>query len=83
MPPPGEISQLVREANYAWHATCWNRYSLGVEHEGFVSNPAWFTESMYQASALLYRHFCDKFGIAKDRNHIVGHERSRSSAWCP
>ncbi len=79
---PGEISQLVREANYAWHATCWNRYSLGVEHEGFVSNPAWFTESMYQASALLYRHFCDKFGIAKDRNHIVGHNAKSSSAWC-
>jgi len=78
---PGEISQLVSEAYYAWHATCWNRYSLGVEHEGFVSNPAWYTEQMYQASALLYRHFCDKFGIAKDRNHIVGHGEKSNAAW--
>ena len=79
---PGEISQLVYEAYYAWHATCWNQHSLGVEHEGFVSNPAWFTESMYQASAGLFRHFADKFGFAKDRNHIVGHGEKSNSAWC-
>ena len=42
----GEISQLVREAYYAWHARCWNTRSFGTEHEGFVSNPAWFTETM-------------------------------------
>jgi N-acetyl-anhydromuramyl-L-alanine amidase AmpD len=80
--PPGQIAQLVSEANYAWHATCWNRYSLGVEHEGFVSNPAWFTEDMYQASALLFRHFCDKFSIPKDRNHIVGHDAKKDATWC-
>jgi len=79
--PAGEISQLVRESYYAWHAGCWNRHSLAVEHEGFVSNPAWYTEAMYQSSALLYRHWCDKFGIAKDRNHIVGHYQWQSSAW--
>src|SRR5437762_11950921 len=30
---PGEITQMVAEANYAWHATCWNKYSSGTEHE--------------------------------------------------
>jgi hypothetical protein len=80
--PPGQMAQLVRESYYAWHAVCWNKYSYGVEHEGFVSNPAWFTEDMYQASALLFRHFCDKSGIAKDRNHIVGHDAKKSAAWC-
>ncbi|MCX8091420.1 MAG: PA14 domain-containing protein, partial [Verrucomicrobiae bacterium] len=79
--PAGELSQLVREAYYAWHASCWNRYSLGVEHEGFVSNPAWYTETMYQTSAALFRHFCDKFNIPKDRNHIVGHNEYQNSAW--
>jgi hypothetical protein len=78
---PGEISQLVPEAYYSWHATCWNQYSLGCEHEGFASNPAWFTEAMYQSSALLYRHFCDKFGIAKDRNHIVAHGQKSVAGW--
>ncbi len=77
----GEISQLVYESRYAWHATCWNQHSLGTEHEGFVGNPAWFTEEMYQASALLHRHMADKFGFAKDRNHIVGHNEKSSSAW--
>jgi hypothetical protein len=80
--PRGEISQLVPEAYYAWHATCWNQHSLGTEHEGFVSNPAWFTEEMYQASAQLHRHFADKFGFAKDRNHIVGHGEKSNGAWC-
>ena len=77
----GEISQLVREANYSWHAGCWNRYSTGTEHEGFASNPAWYTEEMYQASALLHRHLCDKFGIAKDRNHVIAHGQKSVSGW--
>ena len=47
--------QSVRESNYAWHAVGWNTYMFGTEHEGFVSNPAWFTEAMYQSSASLHR----------------------------
>lgn len=78
---PGEISQLVREAYYSWHATCWNRYSLGTEHEGFASNPAWFTDAMYKASGALHKHMAEKFGIAKDRNHIIAHGQKSSSAW--
>jgi hypothetical protein len=79
--PAGEVDQQVREAYWAWHARCWNQYALGTEHEGFVSNPAWFTEAMYQASALLQRHLCDDYAIAKDRNHIVGHDGWKSAAW--
>ena len=80
--PAGEISQMVYESLYAWHAVCWNQHSLGVEHEGFVSNPAWYTEPMYQASAGLFAHFADAHGFPKDRNHIVGHNEKSSSAWC-
>jgi N-acetyl-anhydromuramyl-L-alanine amidase AmpD len=79
--PAGEITQMVREAYYAWHARCWNTHSFGTEHEGFVSNPAWFTEAMYQASADLQRHLCNDFSIAKDRNHVVGHDQKRISGW--
>src|SRR5690242_17025242 len=32
--PAGEITQLVREANYAWHVCCWNTWMFGTEHEG-------------------------------------------------
>jgi autotransporter-associated beta strand protein len=80
-PPAGEITQTIYETNYAWHAVCLNKYSFGTEHEGFVSNPAWFTETMYQSSAALQRHLCDKFGIAKDRNHIIGHNEWQNPTW--
>lgn len=79
--PAGQITQMVLEANYAWHAKCWNQHSTGTEHEGFVSNPAWFTDAMYNASAPLTRHIADKFGWPKDRNHIIGHNEKSNSAW--
>ncbi|MDB6024955.1 MAG: N-acetylmuramyl-L-alanine amidase, negative regulator of AmpC, AmpD [Verrucomicrobiales bacterium] len=79
---PGEITQLgVTEANYAWHAICWNQHSTGTEHEGFANNPAWYTEPMYVASAGLTRHIADKFGYAKDRNHIVAHGQKSVPGW--
>jgi hypothetical protein len=80
-PAAGDITQSVRESNYSWHATCWNRYMFGTEHEGFVSNPAWFTEAMYQSSAALHRHLCDTYAIPKDRNHIIGHDEKKNAAW--
>lgn len=79
--PAGEVTQMVRESYYAWHALCWNRYSVGTEHEGFASNPAWYTEEMYQASAALQRHLAEKFGFPKDRNHIVGHDEKKNASW--
>jgi N-acetyl-anhydromuramyl-L-alanine amidase AmpD len=79
--PAGEIAQMVRDANYAWHARCWNSHCTGTEHEGFASNPAWYTEAQYQASAGVTRNLANKFGYAKDRNHIVGHGAKSSSAW--
>ena len=50
-PVAGDITQSVREQNWSWHARCWNRWMFGTEHEGFVSNPVWYTEEMYRASA--------------------------------
>lgn len=79
---PGEISQLgVRDAQYAWHARCWNQHSTGTEHEGFASNPAWFTDAQYQSSAGATRNLATKFGWAKDRNHIVAHGQETVSGW--
>ena len=78
---PGEISQMVEEQYYAWHVSCWNQYMFGTEHEGFVSNPAWYTEAQYQASALLTRYICDKYNIPKDRNHIIAHGEWQNAAW--
>ncbi len=77
----GYIIQLVREQNKAWHAVCWNSYMLGVEHEGFVDNQAWFTDAMYLSSAALYRHFSTRYNIPFSRNRIIGHNEWQNSAW--
>lgn len=69
----GEITQMVRDADTAWHARSANSYSLGIEHEGWIDDPSWFTDTMYRSSAALTRHLCDTYGIPIDRQHIIGH----------
>ncbi|OLF11577.1 N-acetylmuramoyl-L-alanine amidase [Actinophytocola xinjiangensis] len=69
----GEVTQMVRDGDTAYHARSANPRTLGIEHEGFVDNPAWFTESMYRSSAALTRWLADRHGIPKTRQGIVGH----------
>jgi N-acetyl-anhydromuramyl-L-alanine amidase AmpD len=71
----GAIAQSVREKDIAWHAGNWpyNQTSIGIEHEGFISDPSWFTEAMYQSSAKLSAYLAKKYGIPIDRSHIIGH----------
>lgn len=80
--PAGEVTQMVREAYYAWHVGCWNKYMFGTEHEGFVSNPAWFTDAMYNATIPLQSHLITKGGVpVTDRNHIIGHNEHNNANW--
>jgi hypothetical protein len=72
----GQITQMVAEEDTAWHAGHWdtNQQSIGIEHEGYVNAPdTWYTEAMMQASAALTADICDRYGIPKDRSHIIGH----------
>jgi N-acetyl-anhydromuramyl-L-alanine amidase AmpD len=71
----GFIGQSVLEKDIAWHAGNWpyNQTAIGIEHEGYVSDPKWFTEAMYDSSAQLSAYLCDKYGIPVDRDHIFGH----------
>ncbi|NUW32512.1 N-acetylmuramoyl-L-alanine amidase [Nonomuraea sp. SMC257] len=71
----GQITQMVREKNRAFHAGNYNRRSVGIEHEGYVNNASWFTDQMYRSSAALTRSIADRYGIPKDRSHIVGHNQ--------
>lgn len=77
----GYIVQMVHEKFAAWHVVCWNRYMLGVEHEGYVSNPSYFTETMYKASAGLFCHFIETYGVPLDSNHVIGHDQHLFSWW--
>ncbi|MET8320587.1 N-acetylmuramoyl-L-alanine amidase [Micromonospora sp. NPDC005189] len=78
----GAVTQSVRDKDIAWHAGNWtyNTGSIGIEHEGYVDNPAWFTDAMYRASAVLTRSLATKYGIPKDRAHIIGHAEVPSAS---
>ncbi|QHF93265.1 nucleoside transporter [Streptomyces sp. NHF165] len=72
----GEVTQMVRDADTAYHARSANASSLGIEHEGYIDDPSWFTDAMYRSSAALTRHLADAHGIPKDREHIIGHSEA-------
>lgn len=71
----GLVGQSVRERNTAYHAGHWvtNLTSIGIEHEGYVGEPKWFTPDMYRSSARLAAYLCRKHRIRVDREHIIGH----------
>ncbi|MFK4089182.1 N-acetylmuramoyl-L-alanine amidase [Kribbella sp. NPDC020789] len=69
----GQVTQMVAEKDKAWHVGTENGYTIGIEHEGYVDQPSWFTDAMYRSSAALTRNIADRRGIPKDRAHIKGH----------
>ncbi|MBJ6637661.1 N-acetylmuramoyl-L-alanine amidase [Streptomyces sp. DHE7-1] len=71
----GNVAQCVRERDVAWHAGNWdyNTRSVGIEHEGWVDQPAYFTNALYEQSAKLTASVCARYGIPRDRQHIIGH----------
>ncbi len=77
----GFIVQLVREHDEAWHVLCWNHFMVGVEHEGYVSQPKYFTEAMYKSSAALFRHLALTYHVPVDSNRIIGHYQWTKTWW--
>lgn len=73
----GAVGQSVRERDTAYHAGHWitNLTSVGIEHEGYVGRPRWFTAAMYRSSARLAAYLCKKHRIPVDRRHIIGHNQ--------
>jgi N-acetyl-anhydromuramyl-L-alanine amidase AmpD/photosystem II stability/assembly factor-like uncharacterized protein len=71
----GAITQMVHERDVAWHSgnRQYNATSIGIEHEAFVHNCAWYTDAMYRSSARLVAYLTVKYGIPIDRAHIIGH----------
>lgn len=54
----GQVAQLVRESDKAWHVGSANGYTIGIEHEAYGDVVSFFTEEMYQSSAALVRNIC-------------------------
>ena len=78
----GQVTQLVIEADKAWHVGNENPYTIGIEHEGYVSDPSWYTEAMYQSSADLVRDITNSgyginplrtyYGISTSGVNVIG-----------
>jgi N-acetyl-anhydromuramyl-L-alanine amidase AmpD len=66
----GQITQMVRESDMAWHVKASNPYTVGLEHEGFANDASWYTDAMYNASAALTRSICDRLGIDKTKTYF-------------
>lgn len=61
----GQVTQMVRESDTAWHVANHNSYTIGIEHEGYADNCAWYTAAMYNGSSLLTRDIADSHGIPR------------------
>ncbi|MDT0270129.1 N-acetylmuramoyl-L-alanine amidase [Streptomyces sp. DSM 44915] len=73
----GHVAQHLATRDVGWHAGNWyvNAGSIGLEHEGFLTEPdAWYTEAMYRSSARLVRYLAARHDIPLDRHHIIGHD---------
>ena len=57
----GQVTQMVREQDKAWHARTANGYTIGIEHEAFGDIWSYFTEAMYRSSADLVRNICSRY----------------------
>lgn len=77
----GDVSQMVHEADVAWHSGDWdyNVRSIGIEHEGFATHPEWYTNAMLTASAKMTATLCQRYSIPIDRQHIIGHSEVRNA----
>lgn len=64
----GQITQMVSEADKAYHVGSENSYTIGIEHEGFIDDASWYTNAMYASSADLCRDITTSgYGISSLR----------------
>ena len=59
----GQVTQMVHEADKAWHARTANPYTIGIEHEAYGDIWSFFTDAMYQSSADLVRNICSRYDV--------------------
>lgn len=66
----GQVTQMVMEADKAWHVGSENNYTIGYEHEGYVGDSSWYTDEMYNSSADLSRDIINSgYGISGLRTY--------------
>ena len=59
----GQVTQMVCHRNRAWHVGTQNSFSVGI---GYIEQGiTWYTNALYQSSALLSRFIAEDMGINK------------------
>lgn len=57
----GQVVQMVRESNRAWHAGNHNSHAIGIEHAGYANNPSTWTSAIVNKSAAITRSICARY----------------------
>lgn len=70
----GTITQMVREADVAFHTPGNNRDSIGIEHADVCNDPAPLTTRLYERSAALVRDIASRRGFAISEITVLGHQ---------
>ena len=68
----GQVVQMVRESNRAWHAGDHNSHSLGIEHAGYANDPGTWTTAILQASSAITRQACARYAGIVCTNAVRG-----------
>jgi N-acetyl-anhydromuramyl-L-alanine amidase AmpD len=71
----GKVGQFLHEDVTAYHAGnyYYNQHSVGIEHVGYATQT--YPEAQYAASAKLVGYLIQKYGVAVDRAHVIGHDQ--------
>lgn len=65
--PEGQVTQMVRTASVAYHATYYNARSIGIECAGWADRAETWTRELMEALIELTAKLCRVYGIAPDR----------------
>jgi hypothetical protein len=70
----GAVAQMVPDQDIAWHTgnSEYNHRSIGIENAGFT-NINDISDIHLRGLAKITRYLCEKYGIPKDRSHVIGH----------
>ncbi len=67
----GQVTQMLLEADKGWHVGNENPYTIGIEHDGYVNDPSWYTAALYTSSADLCRDITQSgYGINPLRTYF-------------
>jgi N-acetyl-anhydromuramyl-L-alanine amidase AmpD len=61
--PSGEITQMVADEDIGWHATYYNKRSIGIECAGFASKSNTWTPQLINALTGLVAWLCEKYNV--------------------